>query len=78
MKRNRWFGVTVVPDAISRRPDFNAWMLQNAEDYVPYICELEGTGRNWSFEVNEKACVLIGYDFQGELGLHRHGKTVPI
>src|SRR5438552_11956873 len=27
----------IVPDAISRRPDFNALVLQNAEDYVPYV-----------------------------------------
>ena len=27
----------IVPDAISRRPDFNALVLQNADDYVPYV-----------------------------------------
>ena len=27
----------IVPDAISRRPDFNALVLQNAEDYVSYV-----------------------------------------
>ncbi|TMI79079.1 MAG: DDE-type integrase/transposase/recombinase, partial [Bacteroidetes bacterium] len=26
-----------VPDAISRRPDFNALVLQTADDYVPYV-----------------------------------------
>ena len=62
--------MTVVPDAISRRPEFNAWMLQNAEDYVPYV--------NWKELGFWSQRVLIGYDFQGELGLYRHGKTVPI
>ena len=27
----------IVPDAISRRPDFNALILRVAEDYIPYI-----------------------------------------
>ena len=27
----------VVPDAISRRPDFNALVLQTVEEYVPYV-----------------------------------------
>src|SRR5437762_11712696 len=27
----------IVPDAISRRPDFNALVLQTADDYVPYV-----------------------------------------
>jgi hypothetical protein len=27
----------IVPDAISRRPDFNALLLQSPEDYVPYV-----------------------------------------
>src|SRR5438552_5276647 len=27
----------IVPDAISRRPDFNALVLRNAEDYVPCV-----------------------------------------
>src|SRR5437667_1114883 len=27
----------IVPDAISQRPDFNALVLQNAEDYVSYV-----------------------------------------
>ena len=27
----------IVPDAISRRPDFNALLLKHAEDYIPYI-----------------------------------------
>src|SRR5436305_374185 len=29
--------LAIVPDAISRRPDFNALALQKVEDYVPYI-----------------------------------------
>jgi len=29
--------LAIVPDAISRRPDFNALVLRSAEDYVPYV-----------------------------------------